>query len=236
MWEPQLATLSGDHRLICYDHRGHGASPVPSGDYSIDQLGADVIALLDRLEVQSTAWCGVSLGGMVGLWLAINAPERIERLIVICSSAYAPPPSRWLERAAAVRAAGTTAAVADAVLERWFTARFTQASPAVVERFAATLRATPAEGYAGCCAVVARLDLRDGLSRIAAPTLVISAEEDTALPSEHGRAIAEAVPGARFELIAQAAHLACVEQAELINTMICEYLAGAAQTAPRTDA
>jgi 3-oxoadipate enol-lactonase len=225
MWEPQRAALSAAHRLIRYDHRGHGASPAPPGDYSIEQLGADAIALLDRLEISATAWCGASFGGMVGLWLAINAPARIERLVVICSSAYAPPPSRWLERAAAVRAAGSTAAVADAVLARWFTAGFAASSPQAVEPVAAMLRATPAEGYAGCCAAIASLDLREGLPRIAAPTLVISAAQDTALPPEHGRAIADAVPGARFELITQAAHLASIEQAGAVNRLISDYLA-----------
>ena len=234
MWEPQRLALSAEHRLIRYDHRGHGASPVPPGDYSIEQLGADAIALLDHLAVPATAWCGISLGGMVGLWLAINAPARVERLIVICSSAHAPPPSRWLERAAAVRKAGSTEAVADAVLERWFTAGFAKASPQAVETAAAMLRATPAEGYAGSCAAVARLDLRDGLSRIAVPTLVISAAQDTALPPEHGRAIADAIPGARFELVAQAAHLATIEQADAINSVISEYLAGARPAAPST--
>lgn len=234
MWEPQRVALSAEHRLIRYDHRGHGSSPVPPGDYSIEELGADAIALLDRLGVSATAWCGSSLGAMVGLWLAINAPARIERLIVICSSAHAPPPSRWLERAAAVRAAGSTAAVADAVLERWFTPNFAKASPEAVEPAAAMLRATPAEGYAGCCAVVAGLDLRAGLPRIAAPTLVISAAQDAALPPEHGRAIADAIPGSRFELIAQAAHLASIERADLINQLVAEYLAGASLAAPST--
>lgn len=236
MWEPQRQALSAEHRLIRYDHRGHGASPIPPGDYSIEQLGTDAVALLDDLEISAAAWCGASLGGMVGLWLAINAPARIERLIVICSSAYAPPPSRWLERAAAVRAAGSTGAVADAVLARWFTTGFASANPEAVEPVAAMLRATPAEGYASCCAAIALLDLREGLSRIAAPTLVVSGAQDAALPPEQGRAIADAIPGARFELIAQAAHLASIEQAALINGMISEYLAEARPAARATHA
>jgi len=230
MWEPQLEALAPEHRLIRYDYRGHGASPVPPGDYSIADLGADALALLDRLEIPVTAWCGISLGGMVGLWLAINAPERIERLVVICSSAYAPPPSRWLDRAATVRAAGTVAAVADAVLERWFTDEFEESNPAAVARAGTMLRATPAEGYAGCCAVLAALDLRDGLRLVSAPTLIVSAAQDTALPPEHGRAIAAAVPGARFELIAHAAHLANIEQADAVNRLILEHLLHAGAT------
>jgi 3-oxoadipate enol-lactonase len=225
MWEPQRS-LAERHRVVSYDHRGHGASPSVPGDYSIEDLAGDAIALLDRLAIARTAWCGISLGGMVGLWLAIAAPERISSLIVISSSAHAPPASRWLERAAAVRAAGSTAVVADAVLARWFTPEFVQSSPQVVERAGAMLHAAPAEGYAGCCAAVGGLDLRSGLERIGAPTLVIAAALDTALPPEHGRAIAERVPRARFELIAHAAHIASMEQPEQVNRLIHEHLAG----------
>ena len=231
MWEPQRAVLAANYRLVRYDYRGHGASPVPPGEYSIEDLGADALALLDRLDIGKAAWCGISLGGMVGLWLAINAPERISQLIAICSSSYAPPPSRWLDRAAAVRAAGSVAAVADAVLDRWFTAAFNQAHPDVVERAATTLRGTPAAGYAGCCSAIADLDLRAGLPQITAPTLVIAAAQDTALPPDHGEAIAGSVPGARYELVEQAAHLASIEQADIVNQLIIEHISNGAGNA-----
>ncbi len=224
LWEPQLPALAARYRVIRYDHRGHGSSPAPPGDYSLADLGMDVLALLDRLEIATTAWCGVSLGGMVGLWLAINAPERLNSLVVICSSAHAPPASRWLERAAAVRAAGSTAVVADAVLAGWFTPEFARSDPQAVERAGGMLRSTPAGGYAGCCAAVASLDLRDGLARIELPTLVASAAQDTALPREHGLAIAAAVRGARFTLIERAAHIANIEQPALVSRLILDHL------------
>jgi 3-oxoadipate enol-lactonase len=225
MWEPQLAALSGRHRVISYDHRGHGASPVPPGPYAIDDLGSDVLALLDRLAIERTSWVGVSLGGMVGLWLAAFAPERIERLVVICSAAYAPPASAWVERAAAVRAAGTTATIADAVVARWFTPDFASSEPASVARARAMLVATPAEGYAGCCAVLERLDLRSALGTIGAPTLVISAAGDTALPPERSREIAAGIPGARLEPLPRGAHLASIEEATSVNGLIIDHLA-----------
>jgi 3-oxoadipate enol-lactonase len=224
MWEPQRAWLASEHRVIAYDHRGQGSSPVPPGPYQLEDLGSDVIALLDRLEVAHTDWCGISLGGMVGMWLAANAPERIDRLVVIASSAYAPPALPWIERAEAVRAAGSTEVIADAIIERWFTPEFARAEPEVVGRARGLLVATPAEGYAGCCAVLERLDLREDLPRIKAPTLVISAAGDTALPPEHGRAIAAAIPAARFALI-DGAHLVSIENPVPVNRLIREHLA-----------
>ena len=116
MWDPQVPALSATHRVIRFEHRGHGGSPVPTGPYTIDELGADVLTLLDRLGLARVSYCGLSIGGMVGQWLAINAPERIDRLILLCTSAHLPPASGWRERAAAVRAAGTPEVVADAVL------------------------------------------------------------------------------------------------------------------------
>jgi len=229
LWDPQLASLEAEHRVIRYDHRGHGASPVPSGPYSIGDLGEDVLALLDRLEIRRTSFCGVSLGGMVGLWLAANAPERIDRLIVLCTSAYAPPASAWSERAALVLAARSSQAVPNAVVDRWFTPDFAAHNPQTLARARATLDATPPDGYAGCCAAIEHLDLRADLKRIAAPTLVISAAGDAALPPEHGRAIAAAIPAARFELIA-GAHLANVEEAPTVNRLVREHLALSAVT------
>ncbi len=229
MWEPQRTALSGEHAVLSYDHRGHGGSPVPPGRYSLADLGGDVLALLDRLEIARTSWCGISLGGMVGMWLAANAPERIDRLILICTSAHAPPAARWSDRAAAVLEAGGTEVVADAVVERWFTPGYAVRHPECVARARAMLLATPAVGYAGCCAVVEQLDLRGALAQISAPTLVIGAAGDTALPAEHGRLIAEAVPEARFELVG-GAHLASIEAAANVNALLAGHLAVSAAT------
>ena len=226
MWQPQLHALGGRLRLIPFDHRGHGGSPVPPGPYSIEDLGRDVLALLDRLELERVCYCGLSIGGMVGLWLAASAPERIERLALICTAAHLPPASSWRERAAAVRAAGTPEVVADTVVERWFTPAFAAACPEVVARHRAMIAATPAEGYAACCEAIAAMDLRPALARISAPTLVVAGAQDPSTPPEHGRAIAAAIADARFELLDPCAHLANVERAEEVNRLLEEHLLG----------
>lgn len=225
MWEAQLG-LAQTARVIRFDHRGHGRSPVPPGPYTIAELGSDVLALLDRLELQRVAYCGLSIGGMVGQWLAINAPHRIDKLILICTGAYLPPSSNWTERAAIVRTAGTPDVVAETVIPRWFTAPFAQTHPELVARYRAMIAATPAEGYAGCCEAIAGLDLRSGLPGVTAPTLVIAAAQDLSIPPEHGEAIAAAIPGAGFELLDPGAHLSNVERAADVTRLIAIHLEG----------
>ena len=224
MWAPVLGPLERSHRVVRFDHRGHGGSPVPNGPYEIADLGGDVLALLDRLELERCAYVGVSLGGMVGLWLAAHAPARITRLVAVCSSAHLPPPEPWAQRAAKVLAAGDVAAVADAVLARWFTPAYARSHPEVLGWVAAMLRGTPAAGYAACCGVIERLDLRGELARITAPTLVVGAAGDHAIEPEHSRAIAAGVAGARLEVLSDGAHLAAIECADEVAALIEAHL------------
>jgi 3-oxoadipate enol-lactonase len=224
MWDPQVRTLEHALRVVRFDHRGHGRSPVPPGPYEIGDLGRDVVALLDRLEIQRTAYCGISLGGMVGMWLAVNAPERIDKLILICTSAHLEPESAWTQRAAAVRAAQSTLAIADGVLKNWLTPQFAAANPDVRAWLRAMFLSAPATGYAACCEAIAQLDLRPSLGAIATSTLVVAAEQDHAIPPEHGGAIARAIAGARFQLLSGAAHLASVERAATISSLIIDHL------------
>jgi 3-oxoadipate enol-lactonase len=223
MWESQ-APLAERLRTVRYDHRGHGRSPAPPGPYEIADLGRDALALMDRLGLAQASHCGVSLGGMVGMWLAANAPERVERLILICTSAHMAPASAWAERAATVRRTGGTEAIADAVVERWLTPEYAAARPDVRATLRDMLVGASPEGYAACCDAIGDMDLRPLLGRIAAPTLVISGAEDQAAPPEHQRLIADAIPGARHEVLSPAAHIAPVEQAEAINSLILEHL------------
>jgi 3-oxoadipate enol-lactonase len=224
MWEPQVQALAGRFRVVTFDQRGHGASPVPPGPYAMSELGADVVGLLDQLSIERASYVGLSIGGMAGIWLAANAPERLERLVLMCTSAYAPPASRWHERAAAVRAAGTTETIADAVVERWFTPAWAAAHPQEIAAHRAMIAATDPDGYCGCCEAIAAMDLRQELLRVSVPTLVVSAADDLALPTEHQRLIADAIPGARFELVADAAHIASAQQPDVINRLIEEHL------------
>jgi 3-oxoadipate enol-lactonase len=224
MWDGQLA-LAERFRLVRHDHRGHGRSPVPPAPYAIEDMGRDVLALLDALAIERAAYCGVSIGGMVGMWLGANAPERIERLVLICTSAHLEPASAWAERAATVREAGTVEAIADAVVARWLTPAYAESHPELVAELRAMLVATDPEGYAACCGAIEHMDLRDQLGRITAPTLVISGAQDQAIPPEHQRQIAESIPGARLETLDPAAHVAPVEQPARVNALIADHLA-----------
>jgi 3-oxoadipate enol-lactonase / 4-carboxymuconolactone decarboxylase len=224
MWNPQAPALAQRFRLVRYDHRGQGASPVPPGPYEIADLGRDVIALLDRLELERVSFCGVSIGGMTGIWLAAHAPERIERLVVCCGSAYMPPASRWHERASAVREAGSVEVVADAVVANWLTPEFAETNPQIRARLRSMLVASPPDGYAEGCEAIARMDLRPELADIKTPTLVIGGERDNAAPvSEHGALIAKTIPNARLELVS-AAHVANVEQPAAVLDLILDHL------------
>ncbi|MGB9182743.1 MAG: 3-oxoadipate enol-lactonase [Solirubrobacteraceae bacterium] len=228
MWDPQLAALGEQFDLIAIDHRGHGGSPVTPGPYAMADLGHDVVALLDRLGLERVAYCGISIGGMIGQWLAVHHPERLRALVLICTAARVPMPEAYRDRAATVRKAGTPEAVADAVLARWFTPRYAGGHRELMANFRAMIAATSAEGYAGCCEAIAGMDLRLEIPGITAPTLVIAGAQDLALPAEHGRTIAQAVPGARFELLEAAAHLASVERADAVTELINDHLGGSA--------
>jgi 3-oxoadipate enol-lactonase len=223
MWDDQAPVLGDRFRLLRYDTRGHGRSPAPPGPYAIGDLGRDVVRLLDRLGIERASFCGLSVGGMTGMWLAAESPERVERLVLLCTSALLVPKSVWDERIATATEQGMTALV-DGVIERWFTPAFRSENPATVEKMATTLRETDPEGYAGCCAAIRDMDLRDRLPSIKAPTLVVSGAEDPATPPEHGRLIRDAIPGARFEVVPGAAHIANVERPEEITQLILTHL------------
>jgi 3-oxoadipate enol-lactonase len=225
MWEPSMSGLA-DRHVIRFDHRGHGRSPCPSGPYEIADLGEDVVALLDRLGLERVSFAGVSIGGMVGLWLAANAPERIERLVTICSSAYLPPPQRWAQRAATVRSGGTVAVIADAVVERWFTPAYSLEHPDTVAWTKSMLRDSPVEGYAACCGAIERMDLRGSLARIVAPVLAITAQDDLAIPPEHTHAIAAGVANCRVVVLDDGAHLVPIECPAVVAALICQHLEG----------
>ena len=214
MWDQQAPALSERFRLLRYDHRGHGGSPVPPGPYKIEDLGRDVLVLLDRLEVERFSFCGLSIGGMVGMWIAAEAPERVERLVLCCTSARFPPDT-FDSRARTVRADGVSA-IADAVVERWFTPAFREGSPEVVERARRMLLDTPAEGYASCCEAVRDADLSGRLGTISAPTLVIAGADDPAAPPDQAELIRDSIPNASVKVIPDAAHLAIIEKPEAI--------------------
>jgi len=228
LWDRQLPALAGRFRLVRYEHPGHGPaggefSPAPAGPYTIAMLGAGVLAALDRLGVERALYCGLSLGGMIGMWLAATAPDRIAGLALCCTSAHLPPAQMWRDRAATVRADGT-GVIAAQVVGRWFTPAFAAAEPDVVAAFREGLAATQPDGYAGCCEAIAAMDLRPLLGAITAPTLVIAGAEDPPTPPWHGAVIAAGIPGARLKVIRGAAHLANVSQASEVSAALVQHL------------
>lgn len=222
MWLPQLPAFTEKYRVLRYDTRGHGQSEVTPGPYSIAQLGSDVIALLDHLKLPRVHFCGLSMGGMTGMWLAINHPTRIDRLVLCNTSAAIGVPEMWNARIAQVRQGGMNSII-DTVLERWFTADFLAHAPAQVVRVRGMLAATSVEGYVANCAAVRDMDQRAELGRIATPTLVIGGRHDKSTPPEHGELIAKSIPGARYVEL-NAAHLSNWEVAQAFTQQVINFL------------
>jgi len=225
VWDRQAPVLSRRFRLLRYELPGHGGSPAPDRPYTIAELGTAVLALLDRYRVDRAAYCGISLGGMIGMWLAADSPERVSSLGLVCTSAHLPPASGWLARAEQVRARGL-ASISAASIGRWFTPAFASREPATVAAFAAELERTDARGYAGCCAAIAGMDLRQRLGSVTASTLVVAGSDDPATPPGHGARIAASIRGARLLVMRGAAHLANVSSPEqvtaaLIGQLLC---------------
>lgn len=222
MWAPQMPVLTTHFQVLRYDARGHGQSSVPEGPYSIAQLGGDVLALLDHLGFDRVHFCGLSMGGMTGMWLALNAPQRIARLALCNTAARIGPPELWNVRIEAVKEKGL-AAIVPAVLDRWFTHDFLQGATSQVELVRNMLLATPDEGYMASCAAVRDMDQRDQIGAIERPTLVIAGKHDMATPPADGRLLAERIAGATYVEL-NAAHLSNWETAQAFTTHLLQFL------------
>lgn len=222
MWEPQMAALTKLFRVVRYDRRGHGKSGVPAGPYSMDRFGKDVLAILDDLNIERVHWCGVSMGGMVGQWLGANAPERVGKLVLANTACYYADPTNWLNRIKAVNEGGL-AAIADTVIAAWLTADFREREPQITARLKQMLLDSPAQGYVACCEALSKLDQRDLLPRISAPTLVIAGRHDVATPVEAGEFIRSRIPGASMTLL-DTAHISNVEQSHNFTEAVVGFL------------
>lgn len=220
MWAPQLDALSERFRVITFDHRGHGESEAPQGPYTIDDLGGDVVDLLNELLIERASYVGISLGGAVGLWLAQNAPDRFHRFALLCPPAYpAAGAQMWTDRAAQVRAEGTQSIV-EATLARWFLPEYEGDTETIRQQ----LLKTSDEGYAACCEALGSMDLRPGLGDITAPVLLVTAESDASIPPETVVPLASAIPGAHLEILANAAHLVSYSHPDTINHLLLTHL------------
>jgi 3-oxoadipate enol-lactonase len=226
VWDPQAAALQEHFRLLRFDYPGHGGSPAPPGPYSIADLAAGVLALLGAHRVDRAAYCGISLGAMVGIWLAAHTPERIAALGLCCTSAYLPPAAMWAERAALVRASGM-GPVAGQAAGRWFTPAFQRRDPAAVSLVVDAMRGVSPAGYAGCCEAIGGMDQRGSLGSVTAPALVIAGAEDPATPPWHGAVIARGIDGARLRVIRGASHLANTSQPGEVTALLLGHLLAA---------
>jgi 3-oxoadipate enol-lactonase/4-carboxymuconolactone decarboxylase len=225
MWQWQVGPLAEQFRVLRIDTRGHGKSPAPGGTTTtVEDLGRDVLGVLDTLGIARVHLAGVSLGGVVAMWLAIHNPERIGRLALLCTSAFPGDPQGWLDRAAAARSGGM-AYLADAVAHRWVTPALAERDPSVIDFLVRQLLDTDADTFAQCCELLAGLDLRPDLHRITARTLVIGADRDEALPPPHSPTVADGIKGATLVEVGPAGHLAPVELPAVITDLLAEHFA-----------
>tara|TARA_Y100001960_G_scaffold324166_1_gene404049 strand:- start:189 stop:992 length:804 start_codon:yes stop_codon:yes gene_type:complete len=223
MWDGQAEHFGETHRIIRYDRRGHGRSDVPPGPYSFERLGRDALAVVDALSVGKVWFCGLSMGGMTGMWLAANVPERFRGFALCNTGAYMPPYEMWTERINLSRA-GHLDRMVEKVLERWLTAEFRKTHPDAVARVREHYLETPPEGYAACCEAIRDLDQRESIKFIRAPVMVLAGAEDPATTPAHGKLIADSVPGARYVELAAAAHLSNIERPDAFNFALADFI------------
>ena len=226
MWESQVSALRGDFRILRYDTRGHGLSGVAPGPYTQEQLGSDILALMNAIEIPRAHFCGLSMGGQVGIWLGANAPQRFARLVLCDTAAHIGNPEIWNARIAAIRAGGMPAIVSGTI-ERWFTPRFIAQAPEVVASVRRMILDTPPQGYIACCEAIRDADFTEEASRVNAPTLVISGTHDPATPPAQGRLLASLIRGARY-LEFDASHLSNIEAASPFISAVRDFLSAAA--------
>ncbi|WEE78591.1 3-oxoadipate enol-lactonase [Comamonas testosteroni] len=224
MWDAQATALRSEFRVLRYDTRGHGASVCNDGPYSFDQLGHDVLAILDALQVQQAHFCGISMGGLTGLWLGVNAGQRLRSLTVANSAARIGVESAWLERAAQVRANGAAGmqVLAESSPGRWFTPGFAAAQPAVVQRAQGWIAGIAPEGYASCCEALAREDLRAAIAAIATPTLLVAGAHDPVTTVADAQAMQAAIAGSQLVEL-QASHLSNLEAPEAFEQALAGF-------------
>jgi 3-oxoadipate enol-lactonase len=225
MWAPQVAQLLPQFRIVRYDTRGLGASDAPPGEYTMEQLGRDVVALADALQIAKFAFAGLSLGGMIGQWVGANASDRVTALVLANTSPYVPPKSNWEDRRRAVLERGMSAIV-DMALGRFFSPETLARNDPSVAGIRSTFLATNPAGYAGCCSAIRDMDHRPLLSKIAAPTLVIAGDRDVSTPwSGHGDVLAREIRGAKnVQLLT--AHLSNLEAPQEFNRAVSDFLLG----------
>ncbi|NNP74103.1 3-oxoadipate enol-lactonase [Acinetobacter defluvii] len=222
MWQPQVDALQNDYFVICYDTRGHGGSSALQGPYTIAQLGQDVINLLEHLNIKKASFCGISMGGLTGQWLAIHKPEYFKHVIVCNTAAKIGQEQAWNDRAALVREQGLKPIAATAAT-RWFTERFIQSQATIVESLSNDLAAGSAEGYASCCEALAKADLREDLKNITVPVLVIAGQQDPVTTIVDGQFIVDRITNSQLFVI-NASHISNIECPEEFTQAVRQFI------------
>jgi 3-oxoadipate enol-lactonase len=222
MWEPQLSELAPNFRILRYDTRGHGQSSIPTGPYHVEDLGRDVLHLLDALDIERASFCGISMGGITGQWLGVNAPDRLDKLILANTAAKIGVEDAWNARIQTVLQDGLDTAI-PGTLERWFTAGFRTAQPAIVAATRAMLHATTVQGYVACCAAVRDADFRSSIQAVPVPTLVIAGTHDPVTTPDDAQFLAQNISGAKYVEL-PAAHLSNVESSLEFNAAVLNFL------------
>lgn len=224
MWDPQVPALTAaGYRVLRYDHRGHGRSDVPAGPYTIAQMARDVIDLLDSLALEKVHFCGLSLGGMVGQELGARHGRRLHTLILCSTSAYMPQREIWEERILSVAENGM-GVVIDGTIDRWFTRADQERLPSEVQKIREVLSRMSVEGFCACCAAIRDMDLREAIRAIDRPTLIMVGDQDQGTPVSAARFIHERIAASRLVVIADAAHLQNVAQADVFTQTLLEFL------------
>ncbi|HML11710.1 MAG TPA: 3-oxoadipate enol-lactonase [Xanthobacteraceae bacterium] len=222
MWDDQVGPLTGHFRLLRYDRRGHGKSDAPKGPYDMDMLGGDALAVMDGMGVEKVHWCGLSMGGMVGMWLGGNASHRIDRLVLSNTSSFVADKQIWNQRFNTVRTGGM-AAIADGTMERWFTKGFRERAPQAVARLREMVINTPVEGYIGCGEAVRDMDHRELIREITAPTMIIAGRHDPGTTVTDAEYIRDRITGSKL-VVLDAAHISNVEQAQAYTDALLGFL------------
>lgn len=222
MWQPQRTILERHFRVLRYDMRGHGRSPSPPGPYSIADLAEDVLQLMNTYNVESAHFCGISMGGAIGQWLAVHAPQCVLKLVLCNTAAKIGTSKNWNQRIAQVQAEGMMP-IANAVVSRWFTSRYQEQHPQVVEDVRSQVLSCNATGYAAVCGAVRDFDLRDRVAAIVAPTLIVAGDQDQVCPVAEAEFLHEQIHSSRMKVL-HAAHLSTVEAAAVFNPLLVDFL------------
>jgi len=222
MWQPQVDAFTQHFRLVRFDRRGHGQSGVPQGPYTMERLARDALAVLDALGLRRVNWCGLSMGGMEGMWLGANAPDRFERLVLSNTTCYFPDKKVWDDRIRFVHEKGL-AALAGPNMERWFTAGYREREPGMIKAMTEMFVATPQAGYIACGEAVRDMDHRALLPKIKVPALVIAGRHDPATTLAAGEYLRDNIPGVAFTVL-EAAHISNVEQPQAYADIVLGFL------------